>query len=202
MITRLRKMFKPGNLAGDSPEKVILGLGNPGPRYAQTRHNAGFKVVERLAGNRVKWEKYKGLASIYTVEIEEMLVLLVRPLTFMNLSGQAIRPLLRQLSLSPEDLLVVYDDLDLPPGEIRMRPGGGAGGHKGVRSVIDHLGTRDFPRLRIGIGRPWDGDSVNYVLEPFPWEDREFYDDLWKTAGMAARCWVAEGIQTAMNKFN
>jgi PTH1 family peptidyl-tRNA hydrolase len=203
MIAWLRKMIHPGNYISDSPEKVILGLGNPGPRYAQTRHNAGFRVVEKIAGTSDKWIKHRGLASICTVEIEGLMILLVRPLTFMNLSGKAIQPLLRQLGLQPQDLLVIHDDLDLPSGSIRLRPGGGSGGHKGVQSIIDHLGSRDFARLRIGIGRPAEGaDPVDYVLEPFPWEERPFFEDVWMLAGDAARCWASHGIQTAMNKYN
>jgi PTH1 family peptidyl-tRNA hydrolase len=191
MIAWLRKLTHPGNCISDSPEKVILGLGNPGPRYAQTRHNAGFRVVERIAGTG-KWTRQRGLASICTVEIDGIMVLLVRPLTFMNLSGKAIQPLLRQLGLQPQDLLVIHDDLDLPSGSIRLRPGGGSGGHKGVQSIIDHLGSRDFARLRIGIGRPVEGaDPVEYVLEPFPWEERPFFEDVWKLSGDAARWWAS-----------
>ena len=168
MFAWLRKLTHPRNSITGSAAKLILGLGNPGPRYAQTRHNAGFRAVESISGSRDGWKKYRSLASICTVEIEDMLVVLVRPLTFMNLSGKAVQPLLRQLHLQPQDLLVIHDDLDLPLGKVRLRPGGGSGGHKGVQSVIEHLGSRNFARLRIGIGRPPEGTNpVDYVLDPF-----------------------------------
>lgn len=203
MFAWLRELVCPGGDMGVSPGKMILGLGNPGSRYAQTRHNAGFMVVERLADHSQGWEKYRRLASICTVEIDGTVVMLVRPSTYMNLSGQAVEPLLRQLHLLPQDLLVIHDDLDLPSGRIRLRPGGGSGGHKGVQSVIDQLQSRDFARLRIGIGRPPAGmDPVDYVLKPFTGEERLFYEKVWELAEDAARCWVVDGIETAMNRYN
>ncbi len=203
MFTWLRELVDPGDVKKASPEKAIVGLGNPGPRYAWTRHNAGFKLVESLADNSRGWKKYRRLAGICTVEIAGRNVLLARPYTYMNLSGLAIKPLLRQLRLLPQDLLVVHDDLDLPAGRIRLRPGGGSGGHKGVQSVIDQLGSRDFARLRIGGGRPPQGmDAVDYVLKPFSWDERPFFEKAWSLAADAARCWAADGIEAAMNRYN
>jgi PTH1 family peptidyl-tRNA hydrolase len=202
MIKRLREWLRPGGRTG-SPERVITGLGNPGHRYARTRHNAGFEVVERIAGKNGGWKDYRRLASICSVQIEGTEVMLVRPLTFMNLSGEAVKHLLSHWNLSPEDLLVIHDDLDLSVGSIRLRPGGGPGGHKGVKSIIDCLQCRSFARLRIGIGRPPAGeDTVEYVLEPFSLEERSKLEDIWELAADAARCWVKSGIETAMNHYN
>lgn len=202
MFAWLRKVLK--SVPGDQPVKIICGLGNPGPSYVNTRHNAGYRVVERIAARaRGKWSKYKSLAKLCLVEIEDQQVLLVQPLTYMNLSGRAVAPLMRRWSLAFNDLLVVHDDLDLPPGSIRLRPGGGSGGHKGVSSIIDYLQSKDFARLRIGIGRPVDGaETVDYVLQTFPWEERETLDAVWEQAADAACCWVTDGINTAMNRFN
>jgi PTH1 family peptidyl-tRNA hydrolase len=202
MFAWLRKMRKA--VPDEQPARIICGLGNPGPSYANTRHNAGYLVVERIAARcGGKWSKYKNLAKLSPVEIDGQQVLLVQPLTYMNLSGRAVAPLLRRWSLPLTDLLVVHDDLDLPPGSIRLRPGGSSGGHKGIQSIIDHLQSRDFARLRIGIGRPVDGaETVDYVLQAFPWEIRESLDAVWEQAADAACCWVSDGIDIAMNRFN
>jgi len=202
MFKRLLEWLRPGGRTG-SPEKVIIGLGNPGHRYARTRHNAGFTVVERMAGKSGEWKDYRRLASICPIEIDGTAVMLVRPLTFMNNSGEAVEALLSRWDLGPEDLLVIYDDLDLPVGSIRLRPGGGSGGHKGVQSIIDSLQCQSFARLRIGIGRPPENkDVVDYVLKPFSPEERSVLEDVWQLAADAARCWVKMGIETAMNRYN
>ncbi|HBG23320.1 MAG: aminoacyl-tRNA hydrolase [Syntrophaceticus sp.] len=204
MIAWLRKLIRSGDQLSVSPNKIIVGLGNPGPRYARSLHNAGFLTVDRIAGSSAKWKKWRNLASICTVEIEGVAVILVKPSTYMNLSGKAVRPLLRQTGLLPRDLLAIHDDMDLPSGKIRLRPGGGsAGGHRGVQSIIDHLQSRDFARLRIGVGRPPEGeDPAEYVLQPIPYEERTAFDALWKQAGDAASSWAVQGIETAMNKHN
>lgn len=203
MIAWLRKLIQSGDQLSVSPKKIIVGLGNPGPRYARTLHNAGFLTVNRIAGGGAKWKKWRSLASICIKEVEGVTVFLVKPSTYMNLSGKAVQPLLRQMDLSPRDLLVIHDDMDLPSGKIRLRPGGGSGGHKGIQSIIDHLQSRDFARLRIGVERPPLGvDPAEYVLQPIPYEERPFFDDLWRRAGDAARCWAVEDIETAMNKYN
>jgi len=202
MFKRLLEWLRPGGRTG-SPDKVIIGLGNPGHRYARTRHNAGFTVVERMAGKSGEWKDYRRLASICQVKIDGTAVMLVRPLTFMNNSGEAVEALLSRWDLGPEDLLVIYDDLDLPVGSIRLRPGGGSGGHKGVQSIIDSLQCQSFARLRIGIGRPpANKDVVDYVLKPFSPEERSVLEDVWQLAADAARCWVKMGIETAMNRYN
>lgn len=201
MFKRLLEWLRPGGRTG-SPEKLIIGLGNPGLRYARTRHNAGFAVVERIAGKSGEWKDHR-LASISPVQIDGTAVMLVRPLTYMNLSGKAVEVLLSHWNLDIEDMLVIHDDLDLPVGSIRLRPGGGSGGHKGVQSIIDSLQCQSFARLRIGIGRPPAGeDVVDYVLKPFSPEERSVLEGVWELAADAACCWVKMGIETAMNRYN
>jgi PTH1 family peptidyl-tRNA hydrolase len=137
------------------------------------------------------------------VDIEGDNVVLVQPLTFMNLSGQAVRPLLRRFRLSPDALLVVCDDLDLSFGAMRLRAAGSAGGHRGVQSIIDQLGSQEFARLRIGIGRPPEGDdTVPYVLSPVAWELRQQWEDVLGQAAAAAAAWVSLGTEAAMNRYN
>jgi PTH1 family peptidyl-tRNA hydrolase len=203
MISWLRKLIQSGYQVSVSPKKIIVGLGNPGLRYVRTLHNAGFLTVDRIAGEDVKWKKWRNLASICIIEVEGVRVFLVKPSTYMNLSGKAVQPLLRQMGLLPQDLLVIHDDMDLSAGKIRLRPGGGSGGHKGIQSIIDHIQSRNFARLRIGVERPPIGvDPAEYVLQSIPYEKRPLFDDLWKRAGDAARCWAAQGIETAMNRYN
>jgi PTH1 family peptidyl-tRNA hydrolase len=154
--------------------KMVVGLGNPGSQYTQTRHNVGFRCVDKLADNlRWKWER-QNRAMITSGLLANEKVILVKPITFMNNSGEAVSDLLRWYKLQPEDLLVVCDDLDLPVGKIRLRASGSAGGHNGVDSIIHHLHTNQFPRLRIGIGRPAHQrqQTVNYVLGVPPLEER------------------------------
>ncbi|HEX4207329.1 MAG TPA: aminoacyl-tRNA hydrolase [Ktedonobacteraceae bacterium] len=146
--------------------KLLVGLGNPGSQYTQTRHNVGFRCVDKLATQcSWKWERH-GRAMIAPGMLGTEKVVLVKPLTFMNNSGEAVGELVRWYKLQPEDVLVIYDDLDLPVGKIRLRANGSAGGHNGVDSIIHHLHTQQFPRLRIGIGRPAQrrADTIHYVL--------------------------------------
>jgi PTH1 family peptidyl-tRNA hydrolase len=205
MLKRLRGLFTRG--AQQPIEKMICGLGNPGPSYANTRHNAGFRVVAGIAFTRgikdAAWATNSGLARFCAAEIEGVAVALVQPLTFMNLSGQAVRPLLRRYNLAPADLLVIHDDLDLPFGAIRLRAAGSAGGHRGVQSIIDDLGTQEFARLRIGIGHPPEGeDAVAYVLGLVPWDLRQQWGGVLEQAVAAAQGWASLGLETAMNRFN
>jgi PTH1 family peptidyl-tRNA hydrolase len=207
MLGRLRGLFarRARQPARQPIEKMICGLGNPGPSYAHTRHNIGYQVVERLAAaaDRSAWAVRSGQARLCEVSIGGTGVLLVQPLTFMNRSGEAVRPLLRRLRLAPADLLVVCDDLDLPFGAIRLRAAGSAGGHRGVQSIIDQLGTQEFPRLRVGIGRPPEGeDPVSYVLGLIPRNDRQQLDQALDQAAAAARTWVTAGLEATMNSFN
>lgn len=185
--------------------KLLVGLGNPGLKYAQTRHNVGFRVIERLAGNfGVQVNRPFFRAHVGQVLIAGEKVLLAKPQTFMNASGQAVAPLLNWYKLSPAGLLVVYDDLDLPPGVMRIRPKGGSGGHRGMASIIEHLGSKEFPRLRVGIGKPApnQGDTVDWVLGKFGPEDREKIEAVIDRAVDALQAFVAEGINQAMNKYN
>jgi len=183
--------------------KLIVGLGNPGPRYARNRHNVGYQCVERLAqehdllSGRIMFKAY-----ITTGRIAGARVVLARPLTFMNLSGLAVRPLLRWFHIAPSDLLVICDDLDLPLGRIRMRAKGGAGGHKGVWSIIDALRTEDFARLRIGIGRPARGEPQAYVLSDFTADELPVIQDAYQQALAAVVSFVTVGIEAAMNRAN
>ena len=184
-----------------------MGLGNPGPRYARTRHNVGFRVVDALArrlGIEIEREAHGGRIGAGRLGDEELLLL--APQTWMNRSGLAVESALRS---SPEasparDLLVVYDDLDLPLGRIRVRPSGGASGHRGMESVIDEIGTRDFPRLRFGIGRPADAeaDVVAFVLDPFTPEEEERVCARVEDATLAALTAIEEGARAAMDRFN
>lgn len=182
---------------------VICGLGNPGPRYMKNRHNVGFHCLDLLAekwGLRFERVRFKAYLAMGTVEGRR--VLLAKPLTFMNDSGESVAPLVRWHKVPPAQLLVIYDDLDLPLGKIRLRPGGSSGGHKGVASIIEKLGSADFPRLRIGIGRPERGDPVDYVLSDFTAEQRLVMEGAYTQAVAAVECFLREGIKEAMNRFN
>lgn len=183
--------------------KLIAGLGNPGPQYANNRHNVGYRCIERLvqrhglAKGRMMFK-----AWVTSGTIGETRVLLARPLTFMNLSGQSVRPLLRWYRVAPGDLLVIYDDLDLPLGKIRLRPHGGSGGHKGMQSIIEALGTQELARLRIGIGRPVHGDAPDYVLSNFTPDERIVMEGALDQGMAAVETFIASGIEAAMNAFN
>ncbi len=184
--------------------KVIIGLGNPGRKYERTRHNAGFFVTEELSRRyKVKLDKTKFKANYAIEHIGGEKVLIVEPQTYMNLSGEAVRPLLDFYQIDVDDILVVYDDLDLPVGKIRLRQKGGHGGHNGIRSLIDHLGTQEFKRIRLGIGRPETAQPiVDYVLRPF---DREQEADLQLAvleAADAAEAWFKSDFIEVMNKYN
>jgi PTH1 family peptidyl-tRNA hydrolase len=183
--------------------KLIVGLGNPGPHYARNRHNVGYQCVERLAQRHdLALSKLMFKALIASGHIGGTRVLLARPLTFMNLSGEAVRPLFRWYHVDLADLLVIYDDLDLPLGRIRLRPGGGSGGHKGMQSIIEALGMEDFPRLRIGIGRPVHGEPPAYVLSNFTTDESIVMANTYDRAVPALELFIAEGIAAAMNQFN
>ena len=189
--------------------KVIVGLGNPGRQYAAHRHNIGFHCVDLLAARRaIAVDKRQSEAVVGQGWLaragERRKVLLVKPLTYMNLSGRAVGQLLRFFRVEPADLLVIHDDLDLDPGRIRLRPGGSSGGQNGVKSIIEHLGTQEFGRLRVGVGRPPGRmDSAAYVLQPFtPAEEQEVMGVVRERAADAAEVWFWEGMAAAMNRFN
>ncbi|HWP34320.1 MAG TPA: aminoacyl-tRNA hydrolase [Thermodesulfobacteriota bacterium] len=184
--------------------KVVAGLGNPGPRYAPTRHNVGFRVVEALArahGLRFGPHRFDALAARGRVAGEELL--LVKPQTFMNESGRCLAPLLAFYRLGPADLLVVHDDLDLALGRIQIRQRGGDGGHNGLRSIIAALGDAGFLRLRVGIGRPPDRqDPADYVLSPFAPEELPVVEQAVGRSVEAIETLLREGVARAMTRFN
>jgi PTH1 family peptidyl-tRNA hydrolase len=183
--------------------RLIVGLGNPGRRYAGNRHNVGFQCLDRLAEDwGLSFSNRKHKALLAQGEIAGLKTTLAKPQTFMNLSGEAVERLARFYELPPEGLLVIYDDLDLPLGKIRLRPEGGSGGHRGMNSIIEHLGTGGFPRLRVGIGRPAHGDPEDYVLSDFAPDERITIEETYERAISAVELWLAEGIVAAMNRYN
>jgi len=180
---------------------MIVGLGNPGRAYAHTRHNVGFDILDIFAKRRnVRILGRQGRALTGSFELCGEQILLVKPQTFMNDSGQAIGELARRHKLSPDDVLVIYDDLDLPLGKIRVRMRGSSGGHKGMKSIIAHLHSEDFLRIRIGIGR--GGDAIDHVLSRFNRKDRATIDVTLQQAADALDMILEEGIDAAMNRFN
>lgn len=182
--------------------KIIAGLGNPGRQYSETRHNVGFKVLEELARRYpIEKEQYKFTAIIGHTRIGTDRILLVKPLTYMNLSGRAVAPLVRFYKLPWQNLLVIYDDMDLEPGQIRIKPFGGSGGHRGMNSVMDSLGSKEFPRIRVGIGRPRD-ETVEWVLGTCTGAERQVFEMVIQKAADAVECWVQQGIDKAMNQYN
>lgn len=183
--------------------KLVVGLGNPGPRYAQTRHNVGFMVVDqvlrRCSGSKVQ-EKFAGVFS--RVFIDEQPVGFLKPTTFMNLSGVAVEQAINFYKLPLESLLVVTDDMALAPGKLRLRRCGTAGGHNGLDSIRRHLASENFPRLRVGIGRSDLPDSADYVLAGFSDQQWPSISAALDRAAEAVRCWLCQGIDEAMNTFN
>ncbi len=183
--------------------KVIVGLGNPGREYHNTRHNIGFMVLEEMA-RRFTVEKQTDRfdAIIGEIRIQGEKVLLVKPLTFMNLSGRAVQPLMHWYKADLKDLIVVYDDMDLKDAVLRIRAKGSAGGHNGMKSIIERLGSQEFARMRIGIGRPEHHDTVNWVLGHFSGDEKKQIDTAISKAADALETWVRSGIDAAMNRFN
>jgi peptidyl-tRNA hydrolase, PTH1 family len=183
---------------------LIVGLGNPGREYRANRHNAGFMVVDRLASNADgKFSRIESNALISGFWDEGIRLVLAKPQTYMNLSGRSVASLVRFYKVPCDKTLIIHDDLDLPLGSLRIRPGGGAGGQKGLNSIIQALGTQDFPRLRIGIGRPpGQMDPAAYVLQDFSGEEAKMADLVFDRAVDAIRSYYREGLQIAMNRFN
>lgn len=184
---------------------LVVGLGNPGSEYAAHRHNVGFHVVDALArAHGLAFARHKAAqARVAEGPIAGRSVVVAKPQTFMNLSGKSVARLARDYQIPPERILVVYDDLDLALGRLRLRANGGSGGHKGMRSIIDLLGTQDFPRIRVGIDRPPGGmDPADYVLEPFDREQTEAIREAVQRAVAAVECWLTEGIRAAMDQYN
>ncbi len=182
--------------------KLIVGLGNPGPKYARTRHNIGFRVVDELArrhGMSLTQEKFHAWFDKGTISDQD--VVLLKPTTFMNLSGQAVQAAGRFYRAELADLLVISDDHSLPLGRLRLRRGGGAGGHNGLQDIVNRLGDNSFARLRIGIDPPI-GSSVSWVLSPFTDDEEAIVSASSSRAADAVECWISHDTEFAMNRFN
>jgi len=187
------------------PMHLIVGLGNPGADYAKTRHNAGFLLVEKLAAQwKAGWNsERKFVARMAKADCGGKKVLLCEPQTFMNLSGEAVAAVQQFYQLPLGNILVVVDDADLPLGEIRLRPGGGSGGHHGLESVAQHLGSKEYARLRIGIGRKNEARQITgHVLGKFSAEENALLEKVLERAAGQLECWLTAGLQKAMNQFN
>ena len=184
---------------------LVVGLGNPGEKYENTRHNAGFLVADEL-GERGRFPiqrlKFKALTNAAAIGGQGALVM--KPATYMNLSGEAVGEAARFYKVAPNHVLVISDDVDLPLGKLRIRTGGSAGGHNGLKSIIQHLGTDQFPRLKVGVGgKPHpDYDMADWVLGKLQGEDKKVMDEAVKRAAEAVECFLRDGPQKAMNRFN
>ena len=186
-------------------EWIFVFLGNPGPRYAGTRHNAGFMVADVFAkrlGLKINRARWRALTCV--AELGGKKVLFMLPQTLMNLSGEAVGPAAKFYKVPPERILVFSDEMALPPGAVRIRPSGSAGGHNGLKSVIAALGTEDFPRIRLGVGEPPhpDYDTADWVLGAPKGKDAELFAQAAERAADAAECYISEGPERAMNKYN
>ncbi len=192
--------------------KLVVGLGNPGIEYAGNRHNIGYICV-RYLGRRhgIRFDKKLGLARTGRGSIAGEEVMLARPQTYMNVSGESVKRLVRRLKIKPENVIVIHDDMDLPLGQLRLRGGGSSGGHKGIESIIACLGSRDFNRVKVGIGAPEVEDAnaaekreavIDHVLSGFSPEERQVIDKAVPVVGEAVACLIAEGLEAAMNKYN
>lgn len=184
--------------------KIIVGLGNPTSQYAGTRHNVGFSVILEIADTydiKVDTKKHKALIGKGVIGGEK--VILAMPQTYMNLSGESVRELLDYYKCDNQDLLVIYDDIDLDVGKLRLRAKGSAGGHNGIKNIIAHIGTQEFDRIRVGVGhKPKGWDLADYVLGRFQKEEQPLIREGAKNACKAAACIIDSGIEAAMNKFN
>lgn len=186
--------------------KLLIGLGNPGRKYEKTKHNVGFMVVDELLRNQpgfhMKRSKFQSMYEEIRVDGEP--VVFIQPTTYMNLSGESIRQWMDFYKVEPKDIFVIYDDMDLPAGKIRIRKKGGHGGHNGMRSLIDHLGTKDFIRLKVGIDRPLPAQSVTqHVLSPFRKDQEDLVQQAIDQAAKACQDWLeGETIENVMTKYN
>ena len=181
---------------------LIVGLGNPGSQYEDTRHNIGFKVIDNIAKEyniEINRQKFKGMCGEGFINGEK--VILLKPTTYMNLSGESIREVVDFYKISNEDVLVIYDDISLDVGRLRIREKGSAGGHNGIKSIIAHLGTDIFPRIKVGVGQP-NVDLVNYVLGKFTKEEMEVLSESIDASTKAAKEIISSDVKTAMNIYN
>lgn len=192
------------DIASEREPYLIVGLGNPGKEYAQSRHNIGFMVLDRLAERyNVKFTRYEQRAFIVKIATEQRVLIFAKPQTFMNLSGQSVAALVRFYKVPLERLMIVYDDIDLPFGTLRMRPGGSSGGHKGMQSILTRLGREDIPRLRVGVGRPSSSRAAaNYVLNEFNAREKVDLPLILDRAAQAVQDWINLGLVEAMNRHN
>ena len=183
---------------------LLIGLGNPGREYRDSRHNVGFMLIDRVAVRlNARGMKVQSKAIVMTAMYEDRKLILAKPQTYMNLSGQSVQGLIHFYKLPLTNVLIAHDDLDIPFGTIRIRPGGGPGGQRGMASTIEQLGTQDFPRLRIGIGRPPGRmDPAAYVLQGFSRDEMKILSEILDRAADAALEFVAAGLDKAMNKYN
>ena len=198
------KPLMPQRAPQERPSLVVVGMGNPGPKYAKSRHNAGFWFIDRLAQKHgVTMSRGHRTTHLGECEIEGHRVVLSKPRTHVNGTGEAVTYLLARYRVKPENLLIVYDEIALTPGTVRLRPQGGAAGHNGMKSVIEALGSQEFVRLRIGVGRPYPGsDQIGYVLGKPSAEDQEKIDDAVDRAVESVSSLLTDGIDTTMNRFN
>ena len=204
-MPRLFSLFKTAPKISGPIEWLIVGLGNPGKKYVDTRHNAGWHLLDTIVHHhptfRFDEKRSKGLLARGELAGEK--VALVKPQTFMNLSGEAVASVARFYKVPPQRILVAFDDIDLPVAALRLRPQGGGGGHKGMRSIIEHLGTNEFPRIRLGIGRPSGQIPVEaYVLQKFKPEEWEAMLVTYEQAAEAVEAIITNGLNQAMNQFN
>ena len=182
-----------------------MGLGNPGLNYERTRHNVGFRAIDLLCaklGCRADRLRHKALTGF--CELGGQKVLLVKPVTYMNLSGQAVRALADYYKIPPAHILVIFDDISLPVGKLRVRPNGSAGGHNGIKSLIAELGSQDFPRIKVGVGAPAhpEHEMVDWVIGKFTRDERKALDEMLKKTVDAVECVIRDGVQKAQNRFN
>ena len=195
---------EPDKKEDDRVMYIIAGLGNPTREYEKTRHNVGFEVIDVLAdmlGTTVEEKKFKGCYGRGIIGGEK--VLLLKPQTFMNLSGESIRAASDFYKVDPEHIIIIYDDISLDVGQLRIRKKGSAGGHNGIKNIIAHLGTQEFPRIKVGVGaKPPKMDLADYVLSRFSREDRAVMEDAFKDAAEAVQVMIAQGADAAMNRFN
>lgn len=183
---------------------IIVGLGNPTKEYDKTRHNVGFSVIDVLAdriGIDVSEKKHRALCGKGMLEGQK--VILAKPQTFMNLSGESVRAMVDFYKVSPDEVIIVYDDISLEPGQLRIRTKGSAGGHNGIKNIIAHLGTQEFPRIKVGVGeKPKYMYLADYVLSRFSKGEQELMDDAFREAADAVTMMISEGMDAAMNHFN